>query len=246
MNTDLAILDEEDERWAELERREVFRTSDPALMVANAAQVSKELARIVEEKKLFTMIGGRKHIRVEGWTLLGAMLRAYPIIVWTRKTDDGWEARVEVRTSDGTLVGAAESECLRSEKRWRDADDYAIRSMAQTRATSKALKTVLGFVFSMAGYETTPAEEMVDQPRPSTPEPGKPTEAQRKRMLELLEELRGYDPDSDWGAWCRGFADVESFDDVDTLTADLLISALEDKIVEVGPEDPPALLRDSA
>jgi hypothetical protein len=246
MNTDLAVLEEEDERWAELERQEVFRTSDPVVVIANAAVISRELSRLVEEKKLYVSIRGRKHIRVEGWTLLGSMLRVYPVTVWSRRIDDGWEARVEARTSDGAVVGAAESECMRSEKRWKDADDYAIRSMAQTRATSKALKMPLGFVFSMAGYETTPAEEMVDEPQPAEPRPGKPTEKQKKRLLELLEELRGYDPDTDWSKWCRGYADVESFDEIDRITAELLITALEDKVDEFGPDDPPAWSQDSA
>ena len=43
-------------------------------------------------------------------------------------------------------------------------DDYALRSMAQTRATSKALRQPLGFVMSLAGFDPTPAEEMPRQP----------------------------------------------------------------------------------
>jgi hypothetical protein len=73
---------------------------------------------------------------------------------------DGWEARVEARTLAGQVVGAAEAECLRTEKTWSSRDDYALRSMAQTRAVSKALRGPLGFVVTLAGYEATPAEEM--------------------------------------------------------------------------------------
>jgi hypothetical protein len=97
---------------------------------------------------------------VEGWTLLGTMLGVFPVCEWTRKLDDGWEARVVAKTLAGQTVGAAEAECLRSERSWSSRDDYALRSMAQTRATSKALRQPLGFVVTLAGFEATPAEEM--------------------------------------------------------------------------------------
>lgn len=77
-------------------------------------------------------------------------------------TVDGydWEARVEARTMDGRTVGGAEAMCSRKEHTWSRRDDYALRSMAQTRATSKALRGPLGFIVSLAGYAATPAEEM--------------------------------------------------------------------------------------
>ena len=84
------------------------------------------------------------------------MLGGVPVCVWSRRLDDGWEARIEART----LVGALESECLRSERKWAKADDHAIRSMAQTRATSKALGMPIGFVMQLASLEVTPAEEI--------------------------------------------------------------------------------------
>ena len=43
---------------------------------------------------------------------------------------------------------------------WSGRDDYALRSMAQTRAVSKALRLPLGFIVALAGYEATPADEM--------------------------------------------------------------------------------------
>ena len=46
------------------------------------------------------------------------------------------------------------------EKTWAGRDDYALRSMAQTRATSKAMRQPLGFIITLAGFDATPAEEM--------------------------------------------------------------------------------------
>lgn len=49
---------------------------------------------------------------------------------------------------------------MRSEKRWGTADEYAVNSMAQTRASAKALRNAFGWVAELAGYQSTPAEEM--------------------------------------------------------------------------------------
>lgn len=80
----------------------------------------------------------------------------------SRYTVEGhdWEARVEARTMDGRTIGGAEAMCSRNEHTWSKRDDYALRSMAQTRAVSKALRGPLGFIVALAGYATTPAEEM--------------------------------------------------------------------------------------
>lgn len=145
----------------------------PDEFMSKAVGIAKTLARVVEEQKLFSMIGSgaraKKHVHVEGWTLLGSMLGVFPVCVWSRPIDGGYEARVEARTLGGEVVGAAEAQCTRSEQRWARADDYAIRSMAQTRATSKALRQPLDFVMVLAGYSATPQEEMPEQ-KPDPPQ----------------------------------------------------------------------------
>ena len=138
----------------------LFGASDAVKVIEQASAVAVALARVIEQQKLYSNIQGKKYVRVEGWTLLGSMLGVFPVCTWTRRVEDGWEARVEARTLSGALVGAAEAECLTSEKNWGDRDDYALRSMAQTRATSKALRLPLGFVVTMAGFEGTPSEEV--------------------------------------------------------------------------------------
>jgi hypothetical protein len=168
----------------------LFGTTDPAAVVKAATKAAKPLAEVVRAQKLAVQIGPSEHVKVEGWSLLGSMLGVFPICVWSRKItgdDEGWEARVEARTRDGALVGAAEAECLRSEKTWKSRDDFALRSMAQTRATSKALRQPLGFVMQLAGFNPTPAEEM---PAPERASAGKPvkSEAMRNRIREIAVE----------------------------------------------------------
>src|SRR5262245_1028867 len=73
----------------------LFGADDPELVVAQAAKVARALARVVDDQELYVTIRGKKHVRVEGWTLLGTMLGVFPVLTWTRKLEDGWEARVE-------------------------------------------------------------------------------------------------------------------------------------------------------
>jgi hypothetical protein len=164
----------------------LFGTDDPDAFIQHATKSAEALAKVVADRKLTTTISRRQHVRVEGWTLLGSMLGVFPVCVWTRKLEDGWEARVEARTRSGEIVGAAEAECLYSENTWKNRDDYALRSMAQTRATSKALRQPLGFVMTLAGFDATPAEEM---PRDSNSRGGTPKPRQLTRD-EAIAELR--------------------------------------------------------
>ena len=144
----------------------LFKTADPVQVLAEATRTADALADVLKSRNLTTNIQGKQHVQVEGWQTLGAMLGVTPVCVWTRSLGNGWEARVEARTLDGRTVGAAEAMCTRDEKMWRNRDDYALRSMAQTRAQSKALASPLRFVVTLAGYEGTPAEEMTFAERP--------------------------------------------------------------------------------
>lgn len=140
----------------------LFGTSEPAAVIEKATSVANALKGVIVRQGLVSKISGKEYPRCEAWTLLGTMLGVFPVTVWTKEVNDGWEARVEARTKEGAIIGAAEAQCLRSEKNWANRDDFALRSMAQTRATAKCLRMPLGFVMTLAGFEATPAEEMVN------------------------------------------------------------------------------------
>lgn len=151
----------------------LFRTDEPVAIVERATAVANALAPVIRNQHLYADIQGREHVTVEGWTLLGSMLGVFPVPVWTRPLPDGrgWEARVEARTRAGETVGGAEAMCTRDERQWQSRDDYALRSMAQTRATSKALRLPLGFVMVLSGFDASPAEEVpTEQPRSESPQ----------------------------------------------------------------------------
>jgi hypothetical protein len=109
--------------------------------------------------------------------------------------NEGWsyEAIAEVRTLDGRIVGRGEAICSRRETNWFEAEDSAVKGMAQTRAQSRAFKQALGFIIGLAGYSSTPKEEMdaagVEAPGPTETGPpfGRALKDQDKRLL--LERL---------------------------------------------------------
>jgi hypothetical protein len=75
-------------------------------------------------------------------------------------------------TKNGNPVGWGEGRCTRGEASKVHQDDYALSSMAQTRGQSRALGAPLKFVVKLAGYETTPAEELDGATGSSAPAAG--------------------------------------------------------------------------
>lgn len=185
----------------------LFGAQEPDAVISKAEAVARALKAVIVKQGLVSNVQGKEYPRCEAWTLLGTMLGVFPVLTWTKPVEGGWEARVEAKTRDGAVIGAAEAQCLRSERNWSNRDDFALRSMAQTRATAKCLRMPLGFVMSLTGCEVTPAEEMVaDHPQPKhqpnpAPEPTPappmpkpptghtlhaPTKATRKWMVDTL------------------------------------------------------------
>jgi hypothetical protein len=88
-----------------------------------------------------------------------------PIITSTQdlsnETAIKYMATCEVRNiTTGQLVATGIALCSNAEKTKRYFDEYAILSMAQTRAIGKAYRNLLAWLMKAAGFEATPAEEM--------------------------------------------------------------------------------------
>jgi hypothetical protein len=58
------------------------------------------------------------------------------------------------------VVGAGFAICSNKEQGKKFYQEFAIASMAQTRAIGKAYRNILAWIIRAAGYEPTPAEEM--------------------------------------------------------------------------------------
>jgi hypothetical protein len=146
---------------------EVSPYTNPQQEVERAHKMAKVLQDVVRQAKLsksFTK-GGKEHLFFEAWQTIGRFFNCAPEIEWSRPImhNDkvvGWEARAVVRNSTGSVIASAESMCAKDEPNWASRPAYAVRSMAQTRASSKALRQAFAWVAVLAGYAATPAEEM--------------------------------------------------------------------------------------
>lgn len=109
-----------------------------------------------------------------------------------------WEACVDA-VKDGVVIATGSGMVSRSENAWKSRDEFALRGMAATRATSRAMRQAGAWIVSLAGYATTPSEEMPSTGEPETEIPawaeGATQEAVDKTRRALLY-LLGSDGES--------------------------------------------------
>lgn len=155
-------------------------TQPPMKIVEDASSKAKILKDIVTKAGLARKFGGDKeHLYFEAWQTIGKFYSSTADVEWTRPIMDGeqivgYEARARVLDDTGKAVATAEHMCMRDEPNWRDKPLYSLRSMAQTRAASKALRMVFAWVAVLAGYAATPAEEMSENFEKAAPPAHKP------------------------------------------------------------------------
>lgn len=139
-------------------------TGDPKEIVKEASKAAKVLMDIVSKNKWAVQIQGKKYLQFEAWQTLGKFY-GYTVRVEEAKHVEfgniaGFEARAVVLDGQGREIGGAESICMNDEPTWKNRPLYALKSMAQTRASAKALRHILAWVAVLAGYAATPAEEV--------------------------------------------------------------------------------------
>lgn len=135
--------------------------NNPIANIKKSTDVAGACKEIVTRTSI--KIQNRKYVPVEGWmaiaTAHGCNLSACDV----KQVDGGISARGIVRRiSDGITLGEAEGFVGDDEKTWSNRPLFARRAMAQTRAMSRAARSVFAHVVVLmdAGLETTPAEEM--------------------------------------------------------------------------------------
>jgi len=170
---------------------------NPKDILKDASEMAKSLQEVVNQAGLSRNFGGKKnHLEYEAWQTIGRFYNCTPVTEWTKPIKDGdkiigWEARVNVVNADGQVIASAENMCMRDEKNWANRENYAIRSMAQTRTAGKALRSVFAFVAVMAGYSGTPAEEMTKEYNPATPKKEVDATAKQKNFILKLAQDEG-------------------------------------------------------
>ena len=161
----------------------------PEAEIANATKIATVLNDIIDSKKLFSYISGKKHVAVEGWTTLAALRGCTPRERSNELDPDRkgvYVATVELVNAQGRVIGVASAECGDPDEKdrkgipvWASRPSYARRSMANTRATSKVCRQVFSWIMVLAGYAATPAEEMTkEEGKPATKPQNVPQEPQ--------------------------------------------------------------------
>lgn len=122
------------------------------------------LKELILQNRLYTVIGKKNYVNVEGWQIAGAFTGTFPVVESVDNLSDGvvykYRAEVSLRDKEGNKVGSGIAICSNQEAGKKNFDEYAVASMAQTRAVGKAYRMKIGWLLKVAGYETTPAEEM--------------------------------------------------------------------------------------
>ena len=136
--------------------------------IANSSEtmhLAQDLARFIKENNLFHNIHGKEYVNVEGWQYAGGRLGILPIIDELTNISNEQEIKYLARVSLVNLknqqtVGSGFAICSNRENGKKVYQEFAIASMAQTRAIGKAYRNILAWIIRAAGYEPTPAEEM--------------------------------------------------------------------------------------
>ena len=148
--------------------------------IALATDIANQLADVIEKKKVYRIIEGKKFPVAEAWQTVVALDHAHPNVDWVEPIIEneqtvGYLAKVLI-VKNGETIASGIMPC--------GFDDYSCRgksgtakhracmSTAQTWAGAKAARTKYAWIMVLAGYEPTPAEEMDPGPhmRPEEPQ----------------------------------------------------------------------------
>lgn len=145
--------------------QELHLARPPELVLEEARRAALALKGAVARKRKPVIFKGEQYLEFEDWQTVGKFyglcartFEATPVEVFGVKGAKAQAEVVDLRT--GHVVGGAEAYCMRDEENWATKPWFQLASMAQTRAGSKALRNILGWVVVLAEYRPTPAEEI--------------------------------------------------------------------------------------
>lgn len=131
-------------------------------------KLSSDIQKFVNKTNGYTAIRGKKYVHVSCWQMVGGLLGLSAIVQsctnLSTDTETKYSAKVSIlNNASGEIVGTGFAVCSNKEKTKGRFEEYAIASMAQTRAIGKAFRATCGWVMQAAGFESTPAEEMTTE-----------------------------------------------------------------------------------
>ena len=175
---DLVTIEEDNSTISKLPDYEVLNPElDLETRIDISIRIANVLKKVVEKQGLVKRGLNKKdpkapYVLIEGWQLIG---NTFGLVSETKVIDEirnsaghlvGYKAVAKLWRNpviedgeivDGDLVSYAHHSAT---KEGFQKDIASMMSMAQTRALGKAYRQKFGWIMKMAGYETTPAEEM--------------------------------------------------------------------------------------
>lgn len=132
-----------------------------------AKQAADALVAFVNSNNLSINIAGKRYLLVEAWQFIGMQMCLTEIVrtcdqvaPFEESDEIKYKAEVEIINQQGTVMSRGFAWCSNKEQKKKSFDEYAVASMAQTRAIGKAYRNKFAWIVKMAGYEGTPADEI--------------------------------------------------------------------------------------
>ena len=154
---------------------------DMKAQITFGRQALHELRLLIRNRPDPVIINGKRYLEFCDWQILGAFFGITPYVVSTKEItrdkklgDDapfsvleviGFLARAEAR-QNGSVLSAAEAECMFDEKNWKGKPRFQLRSMAETRACAKVLRQCLQWVVKLPddkGKPPAPVDNYADE-----------------------------------------------------------------------------------
>lgn len=126
-------------------------------------QMATVLKSYIIKQKLYTEIQGKNYVMVDGWAFAGFLTGLISVVEEPKDLSSEAEIKYSCTAKiyqGEKVVGSGFALCSNKERSKKSFDEYAILSMAQTRALGKAYRNKIGWIIKLAGYESTPSEEM--------------------------------------------------------------------------------------
>ena len=179
---------------------------NPGAIVKRNEEVCRIVGPIVRAKYT-QVIQGRNYLTVQGAQAIASSLGYTSGTASLRHVEPTdtvagyWEATCTVLLN-GVIVGSGIGSVFDDERPWNTRPQFARQMMAQTRATGRALKGVMGWAFAALDYEGSIAEEMPEEatrmpqeasaPRKALAAPSKATKpAEGKPAPKGGQQVRG-------------------------------------------------------
>ena len=140
---------------------------NPGAIVKRNEEVCRIVGPIVRAKYT-QVIQGRSYLTVQGAQAIASSLgytsgtASLRHVEPTESVAGYWEATCTVLLN-GVIVGSGIGSVFDDERPWNTRPQFARQMMAQTRATGRALKGVMGWAFAALDYEGSIAEEMPEE-----------------------------------------------------------------------------------